>query len=269
MGWTARAVGSATMVAAALVALGAVRQGGVPAYRVEDLRCAGFQEAVRTRIRGEIGSAAVEDKAGRDGVLVVRATPGRGELALEVWYDSLKVWRVTSTGLEKPDTDGFVGGRYRGILTAVGSWRSVAVPFVPNDVAEVADLQGVMAEFFPLLAPVELKPGREWVDSTGWKVRRRDDQREGGQIVKRYEWTGTRRAGDTTSVGDSAVVSVDQIIRETGELRWSDRLGPLGWSRHVVVNARIPARGGVKRPVTTVVEQDITVTRLLDPAACR
>lgn len=251
-------------------ALGGARiQGAAPRYAEAQLACAGFIETVRTRIRGESGTAAVVDKAGRDGLLLVRARDSVGGLALEAWYDSLVVWRVTDTGRETPDAEGFLGGRYRGQLAATGAYRGRTVPFIPDEVADLADLSAVMEEFFPILPPVALAVGREWSDTTGRKVRRLADQRDGRETVRRFEWSDVRRSGKRADVADSLVVTVDQLIRERGEVRWSDAVGPLSWTRHLVINARIPATGGVRRAVTSTIDQDVTVVRRFDLEACR
>jgi hypothetical protein len=130
-------------------------------------------------------------------------------------------------------------------------------------------LASVFREFFPWLPPTSLGPGQEEVDSTGWKIHRLSDQRDGREMVRRYQWSGTRRIGDSLTVTDSLSVTIDQLIREKGELRWSERFGPLGWTRHLVISARIPTRGGVKQAITSVIEQDIIVNRRFDLATCR
>lgn len=269
MGFRTWGAGSAGLAAAALLSLGAGRQPAPTRYTSGPLACAGFVESVRTRIRGESGTALVEDKAGRDGLLMVKATAVGDSLGIEAWYDSLAVWRATDAGRESPDVEGFLGGRYRGVLSPTGRYRPTAVPFVPDEVADVADLASVIGEFFPRIPTVELAPGREVVDSAGWKIRRLNDRRDGTEIVRRFEWNGTRRVGDSTAVADSLSVVIDQNIREAGELAWSARYGPLGWTRHLIINARIPARGGVKRGITSVIEQDITVNRRFELPGCQ
>lgn len=240
-------------------------------YAAAHLACAEFAETVRTRIRGESGTATVVDKAGRDGLLVVRARDSTGGLAIDAWYHSLAVWRATDTGRESPDVEGLLGGRYRGLLRPTGEYRGRAIPFIPEDVGDVADLSPVMDEFFPMLPSIELTVGREWSDTTGLKIRRLTDQREEGgrETVRRYQWNAVRRAANHTEVADSLSVTVDQLIRERGELRWSVLLGPLSWTRHLVINARIPARGGVRQPVTSTIEQDVSVVRRFDLESCR
>jgi hypothetical protein len=238
-------------------------------YQVTHLACAHFGEAVRTRIRGESGTATVVDRAGRDGLLVVRARDSVAGLAVEAWYDSLSVWRATDTGRENPDAGGMLGGRYRGLLLSTGAYRGRAIPFVPDEVAGVADLSNVMSEFFPVLPPVELPVGRTWTDTTGLTIRRLGDRREGRQVARRFQWTGSRRLATETPVDDTLAITVDEVVREEGELLWSDALGPLSWSRHLVIKARIPPRGGVRRPMTSTIEQDVTVVRRFDLEACQ
>jgi hypothetical protein len=223
---------------------------------------------VRTRIRGESGTATVTDAAGRDGILVVRGRDSTGQgIAIEAWYDTLAVWRTTDTGRESPDVDAVVGGRYRGVLRPTGEYLGRTVPFLPDEVADVADLSLVMNEFFPVLPPVDLAIGKSWRDSTGLEIRRVPDRRDGGETMRRFEWTGVRRLAQRTEF-DSLTVMVDQLIREKGALDWSPRLGPVAWTRHLLINASVPARGGVRRPMTSAIEQEISVSRRFDLESC-
>jgi hypothetical protein len=264
LGW------SVAMVAA--VSLGAAAdQPAAIRYQSSQLRCAAFAETIRTRIRGESDGAVVTDKAGRDGILIVRARDTTGGLSIEAWYDSLAVWRLTDTGRESPDVEGLIGGRYRGRLSPTGGYLGRTVPFIPEEVAEVADLAPAVNEFFPLVPPVPLAVGREWAggDSLDLKIKRLADEVIGGEVVRRFEWRGTRRVARESAVAESLAVTVDQLIKERGELQWSGREGPLRWSRHLVINARIPPRGGVRRSVTSVIEQDIEVIRRVELEPCR
>jgi len=236
-----------------------------PRYRVELLSCAVFQETVRTTIRGTSGSATVVDQAGRDGMLAIRLRGAEGStLELEGWYDSLAVWRRTEAGPETADADGFLGGRYRGTLTADGRYLSRTGPFVPDDLAQIADLGTVLDDFLPRLPVQALAPGRDWNDGAGLVIQRLDDRRESVGILERYRWTFAGRRGERIDAGDSAAVTLDQTVRDEGELRWSGELGPVGWTRRIVVNARVPATGRVRRPMHSTVEQQITVVRRLE-----
>lgn len=243
-----------------LVLVGWVSSAAAQTYRPSALACAVFQESVTTSIRGTSGSAEVADRGGRFGVLVLNARDSSGVMVLEAWYDSLDVWRETAAGRESPETDGVVGGRFRGVLQAAGTYRPVKVPFIPDELAEVADLAAVMDDFLPLLPPTPLAVGQQWSDTTGLSIRRLPD----GARTQRYRWTATRRRGDRYAASDSLSVTLDQVIKETGELEWSPALGPLRWTRRINVSARIPATGGVKRPVRSAVEQTVTVTRRPD-----
>ncbi len=259
---------SVALAAAAVSALSA-QERGAARYLAEHLGCAAFKESVRTVLRGESGTAAVRNGAGREGVLLVTVRDSVGTLVLDAWYDSLEVWRDTDAGREVPDLDGFLGGRYRGLLTPEGSYQPTRFPFVPGEVAEIADLAPVLEDFLPRLPGKELAVGAAWSDS-GFTIRRDRDHRAGGDTRHRYAWTATSRHGDRYPAADSLEVTIDQLVREEGHLLWSPRFGPLTWSRTIFITARIPATGGVKRSLRSTIEQRIDVVRLFDPPpSCR
>lgn len=246
----------AAVVAAAWV-------GEPAAYRGAQLRCAAFSETIRTFVRGASGTATVQTRAGRQGVVVVAARDSTAGTIVDVWYDSLVVWRESGGEREQPELDGFLGGRYRGLLAPDGGYSSIRDPFVPAEVAEVADLATAMDDFFPRLPPVELARGKTWSDS-GRTVRRLADRRDPSGPLARYEWTLSARRGERYPAADTLAVVLDQVIEERGELLWSDRFGPQSWTRRIVVTARIPATGGVRRSIRSVVEQEIDVVRRYD-----
>jgi hypothetical protein len=231
--------------------------------------CFVFGESVRTTITSRSGAAAVADRAGRDGVILVTIAGRADSLALTAWYDSLSIWRETGTGREVPDVEGFLGGRYRGRLTPDGRYQATAVPFVPPEVQEVADLEPVMDDFLPRLPPNGIDPGREWSDSTGLVIKRGSDQKDPSGPIERYGWSWTHRVSDPADPADSQAVGLEQQVKDEGELRWSARFGPLGWTRQLSISAKVPIRGAVKRSVQSVVQQTITVTRLPEQPACR
>jgi hypothetical protein len=236
-----------------------------PAYRPG---CYAFSEVIRTSIRSRSGTALVENRAGRDGIMVIEIGGGRDSLELAGWYDSLAVWRETSTGREVPEVEGFLGGRYRGRLSPDGRYTAAAVPFVPSEVQEVADLEPVMDDFLPRLPPADLEPGREWRDTSGLAIKRAPDLDDKSGPIARYRWSWTRRITDQVETGDSVTVPLEQQVKEEGELRWSASWGPLGWTRHLAIGARVPVQGPIKRSVQSVVEQDITVVRRLSDPLC-
>lgn len=238
-------------------------------YRAAQLVCAVYAEAIQSAVQGQSGDATVGDRVRRDGTVVIQARSGGDSLLVEAWYDSLSVVRTTSVGKETAETDGFVGGRYRGVLGADGQYQAVITPYVPDELAVQVELVSALDEFFPRLAPDGLQVGREWSDGHGFSIKRQDDARDRSGIIEHYTWTETRRAGETVAAGDSAAVRLDQVIKERGEVAWSDRFGPLSWSRHLTVNARIPATGGVRHSIHTTVEQEINVIRRFDlESAC-
>ncbi len=243
-----------------LALVGVVSSAAAQTYRPAALACPVFQESVKTSIRGFSGTAEVADRGGRFGLLVVNGRDSSGLLVIEAWYDSLEVWRETSAGREAPDTDGLVGGRFRGVLDSAGGYQPIKSPFIPDQLAEVADLGSVMDDFFPRLPPNPLVPGAQWADTNGFMIRRMPDVGK----TQRYRWTATRRQGDKFAATDSLSVTLDQAIKESGELTWSPERGPLGWTRQINISARIPAIGGVKRMVRSSVDQAVTVTRRSD-----
>lgn len=247
-------------VAAVVVAAWAAEPA---AYRGEQLRCAAFSEAIRTFVRGASGTATVQTRAGRQGVVVVASRDSAAGTIVDVWYDSLVVWRESGGEREQPELDGFLGGRYRGILAPDGRYTSIRDPFVPAEVAEVADLAGAMDDFFPRLPRIDLARGKTWSDS-GLTVRRLTDRRDPSGPLARYQWTLSARRGDRYPAADTSAVMLDQVIDEQGELIWSDRFGPQSWSRRITITARIPATGGVRRSIRSVVEQEIDVVRRYD-----
>ncbi len=93
---------------------------------------------------------------------MIRARDTLGGVAFDAWYDSLALARGSPAGELRPDTDGLLGGRYRGLLGPDGGYTAQARPFVPDEVAEVADLGAALDDLLPPLAPVALAPGQTW-----------------------------------------------------------------------------------------------------------
>lgn len=234
-----------------------------PRYRALTLACAVFSEVSVAEVRGESGTAQVRDRVRRSGTLVTTAKEEEHGIALVAWYDSLALVRETEAGAERPDTDGFLGGRYRGVLSADGRYRQDKAPFVPDDLAAETSLETALDDFFPRLAPEPLEPGREWKDGA-FTIRRVNDTKDAVGLVEHYTWTDTRRIGTKVDAGDSLSVRLDQLVKEKGELAWSERLGPLQWTRHIAVSAHVPATGGVVRSVRSTVDQEISVIRRFD-----
>jgi hypothetical protein len=213
-------------------------QVGPARYTPAQLACATFLEEVRTEIRSTIGTVVREERAGRDGVLVLRASGTDSLLDLTAWYDSLTVWREGPEGRITPDAEGLLGGRWRGTLDPTGRYASRMVPFIPDEVAEIAELRTVLDDFLPLL------PGGALADGA------------------RHRWTRTSAADSTTVVQDTIAVPVRRESEEEGSLVWDQRQGPVRWERTLRLRGRIAPGGPFRRGVLTVVTQRVRVTRV-------
>lgn len=230
----------AGLVSAAMVAV----QAGPPRYRAAELACVGFAEEVSSEIRTEAGGRVREERTGRFGLLLVRGTATDSGVALEAWYDTLSVSRESPEGRIAPETDGLLGGRWRGVLGPSGAYAGSTAPFIPDDVAEVADLHGLLDDFFPRLPNHPIEEWWRWRDSTGEK---------------------------TETSGDSLQVPVTRSSVEEGAIRWER--GPAEWQRVIRSTAAAPAGGILRSGIRSRVIQRIRVTRVpgnrLPEGACR
>jgi hypothetical protein len=224
-------------------------------YSPEQLACAAFREVVRSSIRSESGTIVREETAGRDGVVLmqaVRRDSGSG-LALTAWYDSLLVYREGPEGRTVPDAEGLLGGRWRGTLTPLGRYLGAEFPFIPDEVAEIADLRGVMSDFLPLLAVEDPRQGT---------LRRLGDGSHGGMTVERYAWNLRWRADTSGTVNDTLVVPMRRDISESGTLSWDRLSGPVAWERTISVTGRIDPKGPIRRGMRSTVVQRVRVERI-------
>lgn len=230
-----------------------------PRYTPSQFSCSAFQEVVSGEVRGEAGRAVRQERLGRSGILIVRRAAADSD-SLEAWFDSLQVWREGPEGRTEPDTEGLLGGRWIGRLSALGRWTQEQTPFVPDEVAAVMDLRTLLGEFFPVLPAVNLRVGA--ADSSGGSVVRRERDAAGAH---RYSWR-VRRVVDTVApINDSLEVSIRRDVREDGTMQWSPEHGPLRWTRTISTTVR-PSGGSAK--TRGMVTQRITVVRLRDYAPC-
>jgi len=230
--------------------LAGVPQGASPRYTEEMLACAAFREEVRSDIRSETGTIFRDERAGRDGVLLVQGARGDSGLALTSWYDSLIVYRESPEGRVAPYAEGLLGGRWRGTLSAGGRYHGGEFPFIPDEIAEIADLRGLMGDFFPIL---EAYPGREV------SVRRVGEDAGG---LGRYAWTIKFRADTSGVVDDTLVVPMGREFQESGTMTWDPVRGPVRWERTITVTGRIQASGPIKRGMRSTVLQRVRVERI-------
>ncbi len=238
-------------------------------YAAEQLDCASFLEVGESNILTEAGGRTRNQTSARRGVWQFRAVPSNRDVSLEAWLDSLTVTRRSPETSISPDTDGLLGGRYRGILTARGTYTVRARPFVPDEVAEVAGMGTALDDFFPPLPPRSLKPGQSWSDSLGLTLLRLPDSGLSGVPLYRFELEkkGETRVAETPA--DTLPLRVQQKSDEHGVFVWHPVLGLLRRERRIVIETTVPPSRSVRQAVRSKVEQQITVVRDLDPPRCR
>jgi hypothetical protein len=216
-------------------------------------------------LEAEIGLRRRRETLARDGLWRVRGLPAPAGTTIEAWYDSLALSRTSPEGTLKPDTDGLLGGRYRGTLSPAGSYASDARPFVPDEVAEVADLGAAMGDLLPPLPPAALAVGERWGDSAGLELRRLPDSVAGGRTVQRLALR-SRTANDRATVrGDTTAIAARQVTVEDGEVAWDPTAGLLRRTRHIVVETSVPAGGPLRAPLRSRLEQDVVLERVSHP----
>jgi hypothetical protein len=245
-------------------------QDWVVAYSPIQLQCARFREAGESSIYTESGGRIRNQTSQRRGLWQFRTSPGKSGIALEAWLDSLSVIRSSAETTISPDTDGLLGGRYRGILSTLGVYVSQTQPFVPDEVAEVAGMATAMNDFFPQLPPTPLPIGKSWTDSAGLTIRRLADSSLSGLPLFRYELERRTQTRVGATRGDSTLVPHKQVSEERGTFVWHPSLGLVRWDRRIVLDTAVPVSRTVRQPVRSRVEQQITVTRDLtgDPPVC-
>lgn len=241
-------------------------QGSELRYSAEQLNCARFLETSESRILTQSGGRGREQTAGRTGVWQFRAAPEGKEVALVGWLDSLALWRRSAETTIRPDTDGLIGGRYRGALSAQGAYASQARPFIPDEVAEVAGMGSALDDFFPPLPPGTLRPGQSWSDSLGMTIRRLPDSALSGVPLYRFALESKRSANSAEPQGDTLPLRLRQTSQEQGTYVWHPLRGLLRRERRIVVETSVPPSRSVPQAVRSKIEQRITVERDLNVA---
>jgi hypothetical protein len=236
-------------------------------YSAAQLDCARFLESAESNIRTETGGRIRLQTSGRSGVWAFRAESARTDvIAIEGWLDSLSVWRRSAETVTRPDTDGLLGGRYRGTLNLTGSYHSTVRPFVPDEVAEIAGMATALDDFFPPLPRSPLRPGQSWTDSAGITLRRLPDSALSGVLLYRVALE-SRRQNDRADIGDSVPLRLKQVSVEHGSYVWHPSLGMIRRDRRIVVETSVPPGGSVRQSVRSRIEQRITTTRDLTALA--
>ena len=123
-----RAGGKVGTVLGLLLATSGAAQAPEASYHPLQLDCASYRQQVRSVIDLEGGRQRSRETTGRDGILKVRASAQDSLLRLEAWFETLTVWREGSGERLVPETDGVIGGRFKGMLTRLGAFTSKRIP---------------------------------------------------------------------------------------------------------------------------------------------
>ena len=257
------------LVPAALLLAAPLGAQGAPAYHALQLDCARYRQAIHTTIQLESRGERTLEVTDRDGVLVLRATARDSLIGLEAWFDTLFLAREGSGERLVPATDGLIGGRFTGLLTRRGGFTATDRPFIPDEVAQVADVGDALEELLPPLPTTELAPGAGSRDAFGTVILRLPDGTRDGRRVARYRLTRTLEREEERILPDSSRVRAVRQERETGSYEWSPEAGTVRWERTITIDVEVPVGGPVKRPFRTRIEQLVTIERVGSLASCR
>jgi hypothetical protein len=248
-------------------ALSAQTPPASPRYSAAQLHCARFLESSRSEIQTESAGGGIEATMERDGVWSFRARDTTGGIALEAWYDSLSLRRRSEGQEVTADTDGLIGGRYRGLLSPAGEYVEHARPFLPDEVAELADLSTAARDLLPPLPPGALQPRESWTDSA-LTLTRMPDTLLAGRSLLHFRLASHAEVRETMPRGDTVPIPVSQRVEEEGDIYWSPTSGLVRRLRVIAIEATVPSGGRVRQPVRSRVEQRVELTRLPSRRPC-
>ncbi len=238
------------------------RDGQPLRYAAAQLDCARFRESSRSEVTTYVAGHTRRETVGLDGEWRFRAALASGDsVHLEGWLDTLALWRRAEQDSLEPDTDGIIGGRYRGLLSPDGRYRGETTPFVPDPLLEVADLARALDDLLPRLPPRLPAVGETWSDGAGLEIRRLADS-SAAEPIYRFRLTLRLDVAEAALRGDSLPLKLRQSIREDGEFAWGERQGLLHRERRVDVETYVPAEARVGRPVQARIEQRVLLERL-------
>jgi hypothetical protein len=251
--------------AAVAQAPAAVQRPAAFRYAADQWRCVSLRERSRAVLEAETGLRRRRETLARDGVWRALGRPVPAGIAIEAWYDSLALSRQSPEGTLAPDTEGLLGGRYRGTLSPAGRFVATARPFVPDEVAEVADLGAAMDDLLPPLPPAALAVGERWGEAAGLELRRLPDSVAAGRTIQRLGLRARAESDRATVRGDTTTIAARQVTTEEGEVAWDPAAGFLRRTRRIVVETSVPAGGPVRAPLRSRLEQDVVVERIAWP----
>ena len=152
------------------------------------------------------------------------------------------------------------------MLSPAGEFTPITHPFLPDEVADVANLADALADLFPSLPPNDLSPGEAW-RGPDTVIRRLADSADGGKAVVRYVVEARRDEHRTMPRGDTVPVRIRQIVSEQGQFEWDAAVGLVRRTRNIAVETVVPPGGRVRLAVRSRVVQNVELTRL-PAAAC-
>jgi hypothetical protein len=241
-----------------------------PVYTADQLNCAQFVESIESKILTDAGGRIRRQTSSRLGTWQFQVTSAESGVALEAWLDSLVITRRSEEAAITPDTDGLLGGRYRGILSRTGAYTAQTRPFVPDEVAEVAGMATALEDMLPRLAPRPLKVGEHWTDSLGLTIRRIPDSLGAARApLLRFELRRRAESRAAASAHDTVPLELQQKSDEVGQFVWHPRRGLLRSQRNVAVETTVPPSRTVRQAVRSQVEQRLTLTRTSDAPGCQ
>ncbi|MCU0620977.1 MAG: hypothetical protein MUC69_05685 [Gemmatimonadales bacterium] len=156
-----------------------------------------------------------------------------------------------------PDTDGVLGGRFRGTLASDGRYQAGTRPYVPDGVREVWDLGAVLDDLLPPLPPRALQVGEAWRAGDSLAIRRLSDSAG----VARYRTERRAMGRVEPPVGDTLTPPFERQTEEQGTFAWHPRDGVLRYERRAEVEVLVPEGRGVRRPVRSHIAQHAVLTR--------
>ncbi len=237
----------------ATTAGGATASAQAPRYDAAQLACVSYEVRVQTAVVTELQGRRREESLRRTGRLAVRGSAVDSALALEGWWDSLRLWRRAEGRTLEPDAEGVLGGRYRGTLTQEGKFLRTTTPWIPDDVAEVTDIGAALDDLFAPLPPTLLKRGEH---ATGLG---------GDQFTRLADSAGHQRyrivsSSEVDSPADSSrSFAVHESESSDGILAWG-RSGLARWDRTVIAETRVTETAS--RAFRSRIEQRIELQRI-------
>lgn len=230
-------------------------------YSSAQMSCAAWGESAHAIITTLTGGQTRREETGEEGRIIWTGRDSAGGLAVAAWFDSLVVYRDAAEGRLTPETDGVIGGRFRGFLTPLGRYTGHQVPFIPPEVAEVVHLAVALDDLLPALSPLALPPGSSWSDSAGTSIKRLPDSLAGAVHLRRYQLTRVI-PDQPLPASDSTGIDVVQGENHRGVFVWHPDRGLLRWDREIVIRTYIPPGRDIRQAVRARVVQHVVLDRL-------